>query len=189
MLNILIYDMPETVTVDGMELEIYTDFRDYIELSEVLESGSDEQALLYILGLYKDLPPNLDGGDLVNEVTRFYKMDESEEEQAETGKGGKARPVFSFSDDMPYILGDFRRYYSIDLIHVNYLHWFEFNALLEGLPDDSGTKKRIGYRSIEVNKIKDKTERKRIREIQNRLRIRRRKTSYLSDSEIGAMFS
>ena len=43
--------------------------------------------------------------------------------------------------------------------------------LLEGLPDDSGTKTRIGYRSINTGKIKDREERERIRRIQRMIAL------------------
>lgn len=185
MLNLLIYEQPETVNVSGMDLPIFTDFRDYIELSEYLENGTDEEIFFYILNLYKDLPPGLDSGELVTKILEFYKIDTDVKTD---GKGGSADPVFSFNDDFAYILGAFRQYYNIDLIRVDYLHWYEFNALLEALPEDSELKKRVGYRSLDATKIKDKNERARIRKIQNKLRIRKKNHRYLSDNEIGSIF-
>ena len=44
--------------------------------------------------------------------------------------------------------------------------------LLEGLPDDSGVKTRIGYRSIDVGKIKDRHERQRIQKIQKAIALK-----------------
>ena len=44
--------------------------------------------------------------------------------------------------------------------------------LLEGLPDDSGVKTRIGYRSIDAGKIRDRHERQRIQKIQNAIALK-----------------
>ena len=67
------------------------------------------------------------------------------------------------------------------------MHWWEFRALFLALPDDSETKKRIGYRSMKLNDIKDKEERRRIRKIQRDIMIPVSDT--LSDEDIGEILS
>lgn len=65
------------------------------------------------------------------------------------------------------------------------MHWWEFRCLFQGLPDDTGIKQRIRYRGIDLGSIKDKAERRRIRRIQNEIRLPSEK---MSDYEIGNAF-
>ena len=57
--------------------------------------------------------------------------------------------------------------------------------LLEGLPDDSGTKTRIGYRSIDAGKIRDKQERRRIQKIQRVISLEDER----DEEQIGDLFA
>ena len=45
------------------------------------------------------------------------------------------------------------------------MHWWEFSALFEALPEDTMIKKRIAYRQVKISEIKDKNERRRIAKI------------------------
>lgn len=58
--------------------------------------------------------------------------------------------------------------------------------LFDGLSEDTEIKQRIMYRSIDLNTVKDKEERKRIRKIQSAIRL---PEEILSDYEIGEMFA
>ena len=57
--------------------------------------------------------------------------------------------------------------------------------LFDGLPDDTEIKKRIMYRGLNLNEIKDRKERKRIEKIQNQIRL---PDDELSDYDIGDAF-
>ena len=58
--------------------------------------------------------------------------------------------------------------------------------LFDGLSDDTEIKQRIMYRSIDLNTVKDKEERKRIRKIQSTIQL---PEEMLSDYEIGEIFA
>lgn len=58
--------------------------------------------------------------------------------------------------------------------------------LFDGLSEDTEIKKRIMYRSIDLSAIKDKDERKRIRRIQQSVRL---PEDALTDFDIGEIFS
>ena len=57
--------------------------------------------------------------------------------------------------------------------------------MLEGLPDDSGTKTRIGYRSIDAGNIRDKQERQRIQKIQRAISLEDER----DEEQIGDLFA
>ena len=199
MINLLIGDLPKSVIVKGIKYDIYTDFRDYIELQQLLKKGTNEQIADYIIGLFiDDLPLNKainqeEVNDLfveaLNQIVNFFIMGEGQEEKREETEGQKRkRPSFSFDDDMAYVIGAFREAYSIDLVHIDYLHWWEFNALMDSVPETTELKKRIHYRSIDTDKIKDNNEKKRIKAIQKKIAIKGERKAVLSDEEIGSAF-
>ena len=68
---------------------------------------------------------------------------------------------------------------------VDYMHWWKFRALLDGLRDDTEIKRRMYYRSVDTSKIKNKDERKRIRRIQAEIRLPQ---EVMSDEEIANAF-
>lgn len=199
MINLLIGDLPKSVIVKGIEYDIYTDFRDYIELQQLLKKGTNEQIADYIIGLFiDDLPFNKSRNqeevndlfvEALNQIVNFFRMGEGREEKREETEGQKRkRPSFSFDDDMAYVIGAFREAYSIDLVHIDYLHWWEFNALMDSVPETTELKKRIHYRSIDTDKIKDNNEKKRIKAIQKKIAIKGERKAVLSDEEIGEAF-
>jgi hypothetical protein len=99
---------------------------------------------------------------------------------------GNAKPLFSFRADYPYIMAGFLRDYGIDLSEIEYLHWWKFRMLFEGLSEDTEIKQRIMYRGINLEEIKDKDEKKRIRKIQNAIRL---PEEILTDYDIGNAFA
>ena len=161
MINLLIGDLPKSVIVKGKVYDIYTDFRDYIELQQLLKKGTNEQIADYIIGLFiDDLPFNKvrnqeEANDLfvesLNQIVDFFRMGECQEEKENQEGQKRKRPSFSFDDDMAYVIGAFREAYGIDLVHIDYLHWWEFNALMDSVPETTELKKRIHYRSIDTD--------------------------------------
>ena len=49
--------------------------------------------------------------------------------------------------------------YKIDLQEIEYMHWWKFRALFDGLNENTEIVKIMGYRSMDLSKIKD-TERR-----------------------------
>ena len=63
------------------------------------------------------------------------------------------------------IYSAFMSQYGIDLQKIKFLHWWEFKAMFECLNDDNKIVEVMGYRSINLAKIKDKDEKARIRKL------------------------
>ena len=180
MLNIITNGMPDSIEVDGKEYKIYTDFREFIELTEIIESKDTSKLAEYLIGLFIfEVPENQE--EAIHKIELFLNLNK-EREPSEGGQ--KKSPSFSFSEDSAYILGAFREVYGIDLAKIKYMHWFEFNALMMALPQETELKKRIYYRSIDASKIKNKSERARIKAIQRNIAIKQ--PEEMTDEEIGA---
>ena len=170
MLNCLIEPYPKTITVDGVDYRIDTDFRRWIGLNEALldpELSKDDLNYLLISLFYGDIPSN--GKAAGKAIMRFLQGNVKDEKTME--KKSRQKRVLSFTYDSDYILGAFMECYHMDLIHIRYLHWWHFLALLGALNNDCELKQRMSYRSMDTSKIKNKQEKARIRKIQREIAL------------------
>ena len=72
-------------------------------------------------------------------------------------KEEKTKQIYSYEFDDEYIYSAFMSQYGIDLNNTKYLHWWKFKALMNSLNDNTLFVKIMGYRNIELSKIKDKS--------------------------------
>lgn len=191
-MNVLFERFPESVRVDGRDYRIVTDFREWIKLQMLLENTErfTPWVVEMLLEWYIDVPPkNLKGA--IDALCGFLSAEElyGKEAKAEgSGTAGVSKEVFSFEQDATCIYCAFRSVYQIDLETVPYLHWWKFLLLFGGLPADTEIQERIYYRGVDLNQIKSKEERKRVKEIKKRIALKRREKRKMDDYQIGAMF-
>lgn len=122
-------------------------------------------------------PPEIFTKPLIEAVFSFYRADElefkkpvSDDEDFGNNREIKRPPVFDWKIDSKCVIGDFQRFYGINLFDCK-MHWWRFRCLFSALPDDSQVQKRISVRSRDLSKIKDRSERMRILEIQRKIAI------------------
>ena len=186
-MNLLTTTLPDTIIVDGREYTIYTDFRDWIRFCEMLldEELKEEEKICIALMMYKEgQPSNIQLA--LKGLTDFYLMSDevvtdTEEHTEEIEVAPK--PIYDWTVDSAYIIGAFQKTYGIDLINIEYMHWWRFKALFTSIIEFD-LEERIGYRALDTSKIKDKDERKRLDRIKKSLML---KTS-VTDEEIGGVF-
>ena len=189
MINILYEPLPDSIQADGTEYKIVTDFREWVRFSDMMndkELSSEEKAILLTEWLLT--APKSVTKELITAVIDFYKCksleyEYSHDEESEQKQAVKP-PVFDWKIDGKFIIGDFRRYYGINLLDIKYMHWWEFKSLFSALPDDSQCCKRIAYRSADIGQIKNEAERKRIMRIKQAIAI----PFEYDDEMIGAVF-
>lgn len=188
MINIIYEKFPETISADGCEYRVITDFREWIKFADMMgdnELSSDDKILL--LTRFFRSPPERVTQELLEAVFGFYRAESLEPKTPaddDFSEGRPAPPVFDWKTDSRYIVGDFLRYYGIDLLSADYMHWWKFRCLFSALPDDSQCQKRIAYRSTDVNQIKNEAERRRIMRIKRAIAI----PFEYEDDMIGAIF-
>lgn len=191
-MNVLFERFPECVWVDGREYRIVTDFREWIKLQMLLENTERFTPWIVemLLEWYIDPPPkNLKGA--IDALCGFLAAEElywKEPGAEETGAAERGREVFSFDQDASCIYSAFRAVYQMDLETIPYLHWWKFLLLFGGLPPETEIQQRIYYRGVDLNQVKSKEERKRIKEIKKKVALRKRGRRRLDDYQIGAMF-
>lgn len=184
-MNLFYEALPTSVMVSGRLVRIRTDFRDYIALLDMLKD-KDVKSVDKLLILSEYFLDDIEiSQSAIDALCDFVSANFSEGEVNQAGTGN-SKNLFSFSTDYPYILSAFLRDYGIDLIDIKYLHWWKFRMLFDGLSEDNEIKKRIMYRSINLNEIKDAEERKRIRKIQKVIEL---KQEELTDFDIGNAFT
>lgn len=192
MINPLYEEFPESIEVDGEEYGVLTDFREWIRFSDMLGDNdlTDEEKLHLMTNWLTETPRKITA-ELVNAVFAFYRADalnpdpveiDNEDEQEEESQP-KRPPVFSWKYDAKFLIGDFRRYYDINLLSAN-MHWWEFLCLFAALPDDSQCRKRINIRSTDLSEIKNKERRNQIAAIQRIIAL----PFEMDDDDMAAIF-
>ncbi|MCL2772358.1 MAG: bacteriophage Gp15 family protein [Oscillospiraceae bacterium] len=64
-------------------------------------------------------------------------------------------PQFDFDFDAEEIYASFISEYGIDLIEIDFLHWYKFKILLENLSSESAFKKKIELRFMDLSDYKN----------------------------------
>lgn len=170
-MNMLIDLLPIKVEIEGIEYDINSDFRISM-LFELMMGDNDlddhqkiEQALL----LYYPKIPN-DINLAVEQMLWFYRCGKDIVASSGNGKG-KSTQIYSFDFDDEYIYSAFLDQYNIDLQDVD-LHWWKFKALFKSLKEDNEVVKIMGYRSMDLNKIKDKEEKAHYKKMKDLYKIK-----------------
>lgn len=191
-MNFFYEAFPDSVHIRGEEVAIITDFREYIRLLDMLkceELNAMQKTALLAQYFLDDIEIDKEA---ISALTAFVVMDfdsgedDFDEDEGEPDQQRPNKNLFSYEIDYPFILSGFLRDYSIDLEAVDYLHWWKFRMLFDGLSEDTEIKQRIMYRGINLSDIKDKDERKRISRIQKRIQL---PMEELTDYDIGNAFA
>ena len=158
-MNLLIDLVPTSVDINGKKYEINSDFRTSM-LFELLTQDSsirDNDKIRMALELYyPNIPKNVN--EAIEKIIWFYRCgkDVVSSKGTGTGKGKGATQIYSFEHDDDYIYGAFLDQYGVDLQDTEYLHWWKFKAMFKSLKGDNEIVKIMGYRSMDLSKIKDK---------------------------------
>lgn len=178
-MNILVDRLPNAVTVDGLRYQPETDYRAYVAFELLVDAGEED--------LYKLMRPfyphgfPADAEAAVEAALWFYRCGEELPEE----KPKKKPRSYSFEIDADVIFADFWRYYNIDLSNEA-LHWWVFRALLAGLPDDSGYKERVYYRTCDLKGLPP-AEQKRIKKIREYIAIKKENRGKMTLEERNAL--
>lgn len=158
MMNILLDELPDSVSVAGVPLPIVTDYRTGILFEQTLADPlmPEDEKLITVLQLYYGdaVFPLLENMDVVqealNNIMWFYRCGaDVETVENEAGEGSGKDPPFSYEHDAGYIYAAFVEAYNIDLTK-NRLHWWQFRALFLALPENVQFSKIMGYRTMEI---------------------------------------
>lgn len=193
--------LDDRVTIDGEEHPIYMAFDNVMNALETFDDQelSEADRLYIFLGIMlhdydQELISSLDFETQIDVGKQIIDQINSEPiENQPVDLEGNPMPqpkrdgeqLVSFLFDAKYIYAAFMQAYGIDLIEQQgSLHWSKFSALLNALPDNTLMRQIIDIRKTNLNEIKDKNERKRIRKLQQQFSLENKADS---DEEGGDM--
>lgn len=160
--------LPQSIKVHDKMYPINTDFRTWIDICVYLEDENfsfEEKILKLLCDAYtKELPPDIESA--TNALLEFMMG----KKKGESSRGGASDKIFDFSVDEGLIYASFMQQYGIDLYTAT-LHWWSFIHLLSGLDENTAFMKVIGYRTINIEKIKNKDLKMFYRRMKNKYRL------------------
>ena len=156
--NILLDRLPQ-FTNNG--LRIRTDFRESIKFELLMQdkNKNEKDKIMQALKLYYyDLDKIKDIKQAIDGLLWFYRSgkDIIIQENNNEEKEEKTKQIYSYEFDDEYIYSAFMEQYKIDLNSIKYLHWWKFKALFNSLNENTQFVKIMGYRAMNLAKIKDK---------------------------------
>lgn len=174
--NILLDALPSSVTIDGEEYPIETDFRTGIQFEMLLGDRSvepEDKVVITLKMYYGDrIPRNLRAA--VDAVVDFYRCGvKPDERKTKSTAIGKRRmdKIYDFDADAALFYAAFLDQYRIDLNDIDYLHWWKFMAMFEGLRRDHEIQRIMQIRGTDLASIENQKERQRIMRLQDRYRL------------------
>jgi len=161
-------ELPSTVNVDGNSYDIKTDYITWIKFENIVrdKTKKDNDKFIDILLLVYErdkIPRNISAA--FQAAVDFYTNGKIPIN--ETQDKNKPR-VLDYEYDSGYIYSALLSQYKIDLTSTRDIHWYKFNYMIAGLNDDIELVKIMGYRSVDLGKIKNKEEKKRLQKLKNR---------------------
>lgn len=167
MINLLTSPLPDSITVDGKEYPINTDFRVWIKIEELLGSSipdTDKLIGIFSLAFINKIPPN--GLGAIKGIMQFFSPfapSKSKEKQ------NSAPPLFSFSYDGGFIYAAFLSQYGIDLTSAT-LHWWRFLALFTSLNSCKFTD-ILRIRGLSLSSVNDPNQKSQLRHLKRIYRL------------------
>lgn len=187
--NILLDRLPQ-YTQSG--LRIRSDFRESIKFELLMQDNKlDEQSkIMQALRLYYyDLSKINDVKQAINEILWFYTCGKIEKQTSQKNKEEKEiKQIYSYEFDDEYIYSAFMEQYKIDLNSIKYLHWWKFKALMNSLNDNTQFVKIMGYRSIDLAKIKDKDMKANYKKLKKQYSLPDMRTEKQKEADFGKAF-
>lgn len=172
-MNLLIDKLP----TDYEGLKIDTNFRSFILFELLMQDGSleKEQKIMLALNLFfkgKEFESVEEIKKAIKGILWFYTLGKSEDKKEikkkEKTVEKKQKAIYSFEYDANLIYSAFLSQYKLDLNEIEYLHWWKFKSLFEGLNDENKICEIMGYRAVDLSKIKDKDQKEYYRKLKNK---------------------
>lgn len=120
------YGLPKTVTVCGTEYAIRSDFREILEVMEILNDArlSDQErgflTLLFFYTDFREMPPQ-DYADAQKQCYWFLNGGKQDVQIA-----GKPPKIMDWEQDFSYIISPVNRVLGYEARMTDYLHWWTF---------------------------------------------------------------
>lgn len=138
----LYFENPKSLTIQGKEYKIRTDYRDILTIIEAFEDKrllKSEKYKIMITILFEQQPPLIEETFLkslmfldvdIEGLTNLNKPTKKNETPTET-------KLYSMVKDWQLIVAAMNRYFGCSIREMEYLHWFDFIAAFNNLGECS----------------------------------------------------
>jgi hypothetical protein len=204
-LNILLSELPHSLNIEGMEVEINCDFRTSLRFNELTKGKEklNEKDIFKILELYFPIVKNTTDNskesdrklclhvlenhkEALDKIFWFFRCGEEIQEDNQS-EGKQSQEILSYEYDSDYIytalLGQFKK----DVTKENDLHWWSFKAMLNSLSEDTELRQRMKIRAADITKV-PKEQQEYYRKMKKLYEIPHDKEEVKKNNEIAAIF-
>lgn len=168
MINLLLDNINEVVK-DRIKIDFDTNFKIGIAFELMMQNHKySMQAKTYqaLKLFYPEMNKIKDTKKAIDDIVWFYSCGRSEEKTSQKNKKSKNKQIYSYEFDNDLIYSAFKNQYNVDLEEIEYLHWWKFRAMFNGLKSDNRIVEIMGYRAMDLSKIKDKEMKKHYKQLQ-----------------------
>ena len=173
MINLLLDNIDEVVN-ERIKIDFDTNFRIGIAFEIMMQNPKySMQAKTYqaLKLFYPEMNKIKDTKKAIDDIIWFYSCGKSEEKTSQKNKKGKNKQIYSYEFDNDLIYSAFKNQYNVDLEEIEYLHWWKFKAMFNGLKSDNRIVEIMGYRAMDLSKIKDKDMKKHYKQLQEEYKL------------------
>jgi hypothetical protein len=168
-------ELPTSLTIDGAEYPIQTDFRTVLRYDRLIHEGRPDGSELEdaLVLMYGGIPANV--VEAMLQLNWFIQCGQEEKKHKPSNQllGINNDKPMDYDVDSRLIWAAFRRVYGIDLRAVEYLHWWDFQEMLAELPEDVRLNRIIEIRTKDTgNKRLSKEERTLYKTLQRYYKLR-----------------
>ena len=173
MINLLLDNIDEVVE-NRIKIDFDTNFRIGIAFEIMMQNpkysmrAKTYQALKLF---YPEINKIKDTKKAIDDIIWFYSCGKSEEKTSQKNRKGKNKQIYSYEFDNDLIYSAFKNQYNVDLEEIEYLHWWKFKAMFNGLKSDNRIVEIMGYRAMDLSKIKDKDMKKHYKQLQEEYKL------------------
>lgn len=180
--------LPAFVEYGGARYDIYTDFRVWIRLEQILlsrEMAAEEKTIEMMRLCYcRKLPP--DAETAVRLLVWFYCGGKNPRlrERERRGRGA----IYDFQYDAELFYAAFLEQYGIDLIKDG-LHWWKFLALFRGISENSRLYQAMRWRAMDLSGVSDQKQKRYYRKMKQIYRLPDLRNSEEADGDLAEALS
>lgn len=193
-MSLLLNKLDNKVILDGKEVYIDLDFRNFIRLELMSQDPSidDFTRITVTLNNFYGTSSIIEYKKAIRIILDYYTSDgsdlyevEEEDKQKREARSSSSpnKPILDFNYDAGLIYAAFKEQYNIDLIDIDFLHWWKFKALLLGLNENTKLSKVMYYRGVEIDSKMDKEQKKFLQEMKRLYALPDRRTDKEKEKE------
>ncbi len=179
----MIYDLPKSVTIQGVEYPVRTDYREILDICMALHDPdlTEDERVLNALDVFYYGLDNLSPEILEDAVKECYKFINC---GAEDDDRSRPQPkLVDWEQDFSYIVAPVNRVCGREIRAVEYMHWWTFVSYYMEIGGDCTFAQIVGIRSkLAKGKSLDKQERQWYRQNRGLVDFKRKYTE--ADNEL-----